>query len=1705
MDFPSFNHHHHRYAPPPPPPTNFPDDRPNYYPPHHHIPSVNHLPPPPLPYPHPPPPPPPPLSVHVPRPSQSYNPDFTFLDAQKSSFFTHNRSSPPRVSGSNHSYRFDYRNDFRSDPARVPPELPHRNRVPEEHQDYHRSMYSSNPQSESYYKSASRFIDDNINDGYGSSIVSSNIDSYASVRSVVIGGKSSTGKDYVDKYEPRYVSMSENDRIWEHHGDEDPKWVMKVKSEVGRNDGGSFAYGRERERDRDYEHESGKFNRVREGRDREEFKQVQKKSVLLRIGKPNNTNRNRNYEQHASKGYLVESNSSNHRGKDKGKDRDRDRDHTGKECRVEGDRARSPVDLDVSFKSNALVAKPVVTPSSPLSDNNNTQTKNRKVKRVNEFGSPLSKFSECSTRSRSSSRGFDSPSSSEKAPKQQTHKDSVSNEDNSSLLAPVLDQGDGNGGSKAQPLSFRLKKKRKLMNPASRSFNFQLAVKDDKIIKGENLENTPIAPVSSTIPFPTLEETVDSKVDKSPQASLLEKDGSEVRNLNPHCMNSFADDCTENKNLNAQNVSMINDGLGNELNQQPCGNDVSVNLENDAQNISPDVRLSLGGTDISAASGHNQVEIQKASTESNAGFDVVNVSNSLCNESVKTQEMNLSLHCINSFDDDCTENKSLTGQNVSMINDGLANELHQQQCGNEVSVNLENDTQNITTDVRLSLSGTDIANVVDASNSLCNEPVKIQETSTVSDMNDPLDSCTDDIDIIIVSPEKSDDQGFLDDVSRKEDESQLLEGSTSNQISFNRSNEYSEDALKDSIHTDIFAEDNATQSSSHKEHSFDKDAITEMVTPISTSVLIPIPDHRDQLSTGFKDDLPPSSSIVSAFVTDSNGKSGEYRPDILTGIFSPEKVSSFSDSQSLVSKSTDKRISYLGNPENDDNIIVKSVSKDIALSNAPKTGIKTSSVKTLGSNTNLQGSNLPLAKPSSVPAVPRVVAARSSPSLTNSRISKTANNATKPRTWRRSSSSPAPVPPPPKQTAMGQNSYIRSGNSLVRKAAPVTAVASRSSVYQLNPSAPNEARNSAVSGNKVNNTYSRVAGSGASVVRPKTPPLSGGTKLPDCPTYSRDVSSSPLELLPASPVEGNLVVQKVSEDQIRASNNSESQKVEDEVATGKKIQYVKRKSNQLVAASSSDQSVQELDKTQASSSSDSYYKRRKNQLIRTIAGNDSANTDVGKASKNSFKRQSGKVWTLTSHSLGKDGVSLRQKLRPQLFPWKRSRNLMNLSASISSNSSLSSISRKLLLSRKRETLYTRSKHGFSLRMSKLLSVGGSSLKWSKSIERNSKRTNEEATLAVAAAEKKKREQHGTVSATAEIKRRNNMSRVRIFRIGSVRYKMDPSKRTLQRISDGEPSNSMQSKEEIRKSYVPKRLKIGHDEYVRIGNGNQLVRNPKRRTRVFANEKVRWSLHTARTRLAKKKKFCQFFTRFGKCNKDDGKCPYIHDSSKIAVCTKFLNGSCSNPNCKLTHKVIPERMQDCSYFLQGLCSNNHCPYRHVNVNSAASVCEGFLKGYCADGNECRKKHSYACPAFEATGKCSQGTKCKLHHPKNQLKRKQQSTMDQQQKNSRGRYFGSVRVEEATGVSEKGVSEKLYLKNDDMDDDVDLCQEGKFAEYISLDVGNEEAGEVMGEARTGLMISEPLGLDADEFDELTKPIGIMNRVVLDSPSECDMGVS
>ncbi|XP_027772203.1 uncharacterized protein LOC107017622 isoform X2 [Solanum pennellii] len=742
----------------------------------------------------------------------------------------------------------------------------------------------------------------------------------------------------------------------------------------------------------------------------------------------------------------------------------------------------------------------------------------------------------------------------------------------------------------------------------------------------------------------------------------------------------------------------------------------------------------------------------------------------------------------------------------------------------------------------------------------------------------------------------------------------------------------------------------------------------------------------------------------------------------------------------------------------------------------------------------------------------------------------------KPLTWHRTGNSSSSVVgrgsqmnslPPQSQLSKDTakvGSYIRKGNSLVRNPSPVGSLpkgyhAPSSSTYRLNSSGVNDLRRKCENRAEITGSPScrGTPEVNAPSERPKTPTQSESFSCITLMSTSSPVvdhpgnggiatNSDPMEvtdnILALKPSELPSTSSAVPECQIGLGGDSGSQNTLDEGSSRKKIVYVKQRSNQLVAAS---------DKTQTSS--DGYYKRRKNQLIRASDNNQMKQRVATTKNIVPFQRGLAKtsklskfslVWKLgdTQSSRKYGGTVEYEKLWPFLFPWKRASYRRNfLSSSPSDNSSI--IRRKLLLSKKRETIYTRSIHGLSLRRSKVLSVSGSSLKWSKSIEQRSKKAAEEAALAVAAVDKRKRGQYGS---NADSMNGNNVSRKfysvkllpgeRIFRIGCERYKMDPSGKTLHRISDEEPSVSVP---EAKKSYVPKRLLIGNDEYVRVGNGNKLVRNPKRRVCILASEKVRWSLHTARIRLARKKQYCQFFTRFGKCNKDSGKCPYIHDPSKIAVCSKFLNGSCSDTNCKLTHEVIPERMQDCSYFLQGICSNENCPYRHVNVNPNASICEGFLRGYCADGNECQKKHTYVCPVFEATGNCPKGSNCKLHHPKNRRKGVKRKALSEL-KNGRGRYFGSPHIHITECIT--AGSEKPSVKGNN-----DIFLEGKFVDFISLDGSDEE--ELTIDQRSEekpLCESGPAEMQLDDLDELIKPMRLINRnrsvgssPYIDSPSD------
>ncbi|KAG6526470.1 hypothetical protein ZIOFF_016455 [Zingiber officinale] len=732
----------------------------------------------------------------------------------------------------------------------------------------------------------------------------------------------------------------------------------------------------------------------------------------------------------------------------------------------------------------------------------------------------------------------------------------------------------------------------------------------------------------------------------------------------------------------------------------------------------------------------------------------------------------------------------------------------------------------------------------------------------------------------------------------------------------------------------------------------------------------------------------------------------------------------------------------------------------------------------------------------------------------------------------------------PRKLGKIQNSYVRKGNSLVRKPSTGTLqpshslgssrklskdITEKSIVFGSSdstnnmrtcPSPPFESKLSTEPTqpsqslgytNKFNKDIIEKSSSGNNILncsnpyfeRLKTPPLPLVAKLSNSTV---DLSSDvPHALSENSVPEARTDVQDTPLVLPSVDNQNVTR---DKICEplGKRMIYVKHRSNQLVAASPhkiKDSVNPYLDKIPAlasSASSDFYYKKNKHQLVRNVYSSEGQSSDMlpGNGSMGEqkvsistangvassvLKKKSNKaqhkqhkysslfshVWTLCGKQPSKKGVSSlsHMEVLPYLFPWKRATLLP---------------SRKLQLARKKDTLYTLSTDGFSLKKRGVSRLSKSSLKWSRSMQRRSKVVNKvggeqnllvdlcflnEAELAVAEVERKNKGQNNLPSVSG-LKHNINSALI-----------LDQCADEQSRAGNAGIGNDNISSAKVK-------LLGGNNEYVRIGNGNQLVRDPKILTRILASEKVRWSLHMARSRLAKKKQYCQFFTRFGKCNRKGGKCPYIHDPSKVAICTKFLNDSCSNSDCKLTHKIIPERMPDCSYFLQGLCTNTSCPYRHVNVNPNAAACEGFIKGYCADGDECCKKHSYMCPMYRASGKCLQGTKCKLHHPKTKNKRKERNDI-MVQGNTWGRYFGS-------GASE--ISESLLVSSDARVEKAnDLFENGWFAEFIALTPyeNDREAYFMDSEdaAHPSRFGSGDGALQNDDPDASIKPIRIMRK--------------
>ncbi|CAN6177424.1 unnamed protein product [Urochloa humidicola] len=636
-------------------------------------------------------------------------------------------------------------------------------------------------------------------------------------------------------------------------------------------------------------------------------------------------------------------------------------------------------------------------------------------------------------------------------------------------------------------------------------------------------------------------------------------------------------------------------------------------------------------------------------------------------------------------------------------------------------------------------------------------------------------------------------------------------------------------------------------------------------------------------------------------------------------------------------------------------------------------------------------------------------------------------------------SKPSGLPPklPVKKNGQSQNSYIRKGNALIRN--PTTGNHPHSS----NLDAQNKLSKPVM--RRSMNFVRKVD----SVERPKTPPL---------PLHTKSISCAVNLLEPLPQTLQQQVVEPEKEDSNTQgqhpgdSSNSSMDKLLQPSTTSDL--YFKKRKNQIILGSSTSDVASAKDMTQAenvkSGESKSLVFASSNNNI-TVAKDRPHKALQTTNTVGSFSH----VWTLSGqHPQRKSFVGTNHvKVFPCILPWKRKIFCQNFRSSYSSllNTSSLGIVRKLLQTRKRSTIYTVSTDGFSLRKSGVLSIGGSSLKWSRSLEKHSQKVNEEATLAVAEVERKKRE-----------KRKRQ----------SLRNKGRNDQYTV-------AANQLRNKN---RASSDSRVSSTCTEYVRVNKGNQLVRNPKKVIRMLASEKVRWSLHTVRTRLAKKQQYCQFFTRFGECKKSGGKCPYIHDRAKVAICTKFLKGLCSNTSCKLTHKVLPDRMPDCSYFLRGLCTNTACPYRHVKVNSKAPVCEDFLKGYCADGDECHKKHSYVCPVFEATGECPQESRCKLHHPKKKNKSKR-TRVDTLQNNSWGRYFdtsiGHGSWARVVSSEEEERQKPEQVSGDDLADFIDL----------GADIEVPGDGDVSDDIQLMELDSGNLKMQADNLEALIKPLRIM----------------
>ncbi|XP_019636856.1 PREDICTED: zinc finger CCCH domain-containing protein 3-like [Branchiostoma belcheri] len=216
-------------------------------------------------------------------------------------------------------------------------------------------------------------------------------------------------------------------------------------------------------------------------------------------------------------------------------------------------------------------------------------------------------------------------------------------------------------------------------------------------------------------------------------------------------------------------------------------------------------------------------------------------------------------------------------------------------------------------------------------------------------------------------------------------------------------------------------------------------------------------------------------------------------------------------------------------------------------------------------------------------------------------------------------------------------------------------------------------------------------------------------------------------------------------------------------------------------------------------------------------------------------------------------------------------------------------------------------------------------------------------------------------------------------IRGEKFLLDSSGKTLTRVKENAGGSTNEAagtraREEPPQPRGVSRVVIRGVPYIRTAPGKLVRSSATNKVQELASRAVQRSILTSQTaryrktnRQAAARQFCMFYNRFGRCNRGND-CPYIHDPDKVAVCTRFLRGTCPVNDCPFSHKVAPDKMPVCSYFLRGVCNRDDCPYSHVYVSRHAQVCQDFVNGYCPRG-----KQDFV------NGYCPRGKQCSSFSP------------------------------------------------------------------------------------------------------------------------------